>query len=34
MPFVLLLPQIVVSALVFPLVARVCAFLDRVRLAR
>jgi rod shape-determining protein MreD len=34
MPFVLLLPQIAVSALVFPLVARVCAFLDRVRLAR
>jgi rod shape-determining protein MreD len=34
MPFVLLLPQIVVSALLFPMVARLCAMLDRVRLAR
>ncbi|MDB5715900.1 MAG: rod shape-determining protein MreD [Sphingomonadales bacterium] len=34
MPVVLLLPQIIVSALLFPLLARVCATLDRFRLAR
>ena len=34
MPFVLLLPQMLVSALVFPMIARVCASLDRLRLAR
>jgi rod shape-determining protein MreD len=33
MPFLLLLPQMLVSALVFPLIARVCAALDRLRLA-
>lgn len=34
MPVVLLVPQIVVSALLFPIVARGCAFLDRLRFAR
>jgi rod shape-determining protein MreD len=34
MPFVLLLPQIAVSILLFPLVARSCAALDRLRLLR
>lgn len=34
MPIVLLVPQIVVSALLFPIVARGCAFLDRLRFAR
>jgi rod shape-determining protein MreD len=34
MPIFLLLPQILVSILLFPLVARYCAMLDRFRLAR
>lgn len=34
MPIVLLVPQIVVSALLFPIVARGCALLDRLRFGR
>lgn len=34
MPIILLVPQIAVSVLLFPMVARVCAVLDRFRLAR
>ncbi|WP_293883832.1 rod shape-determining protein MreD [Sphingomonas sp.] len=34
MPVLLLLPQILVSVLLFPIVARLCATLDRFRLAR
>lgn len=33
-PVILLLPQIAVAALLFPIMARACAVLDRVRLAR
>jgi rod shape-determining protein MreD len=34
MPFILLLPQIAVAVLLFPMIARLCAMLDRLRLAR